>query len=144
MRVQMRVAWVSMGAERKFHGSDGAEREGGGGRVEGAVSRGAGYGDFLQGVAAGSGVADVDEQPGSGGSGKTGRIDCVWPDGEGGEELGVLSRHCEVAAGVGGGRDSAGAIGQAGGNFSDARVCAACAAVQFKPGGSLEQLGQVP
>src|SRR5579871_1782375 len=42
---------------------------GGDGLVEGAVSGGAGNGDFVQGVAAGSGAADVDEQPRPGGGG---------------------------------------------------------------------------
>src|ERR1700731_3540762 len=106
--MQMGVAWVSIAAERKIHGSNGAGRKGGGGIVEGAVSRGAGDSDFLQRVAAGSGFANVDEQFGSGGGG------------EAGAEWGMLSRHRAVAAGAGRGRDAAGAIGQAGGNFSDA------------------------
>jgi hypothetical protein len=42
------------------------------------------------------------------------------PEGARGEELGMLPRHRKVAARVGGGRNAAGAIGQAGGNFSHA------------------------
>ena len=111
--------------------------------VEGAVSRGARDGDFLQGVAAGSGAADVDEQSGPGGGGESAGIGGVRRDGQGGAELGVLSRDCAIAEGVGDGRDVAGAVGEAGGGFSDARICAAGAAVQFESGGALEQLGPV-
>src|SRR5579859_1581489 len=119
-RVQMGVACVSMGAERENHGCYCTWGYGGGGIVEGAYSCGSGEGDFLQGVGAGSGFADVDEQLGSGGGGEAGGTDCLWGDWEGGAELGVLPRDCEVAAGAGCGRDAAGAIGKAGGNLSDA------------------------
>src|SRR6266404_5459589 len=48
-------------------------------------------------------------------------------------ELGMLSRHRAVVARAGWGRNAAGAIREAGGNFSHARVCAARAALQFEP-----------
>src|SRR5216684_8699224 len=111
--MQKGMAWVSMGAETEIHECDGAWRKGGGGIVEGAVSRGAGDADFLQGMAAGSGVADVDEQSGSRSCREAGRTDRLWRNGACGEKLGVLPRHRAVAAGVSVGRDAAGAIGQA-------------------------------
>src|ERR1700688_192614 len=116
----MVVAWVSIASERKIHGRYSTRRNGGGGIVEGADTGGSGDGDFLQGVDAGSGFADVDEQFGSGGGGEAGGADCLWGDREGGAELGVLPRDCEVVAGIGRGRDAAGAIGKTGGNFPDA------------------------
>ena len=62
---------------------------------------------------------------------------------EGGAELGVLSCDRAIAERAGCGRDVAGAVGQARGDFSDARIRAAGAAVQFQSGGSLEQLGSL-
>src|SRR6266849_225483 len=53
----------------------------------------------------------------------------------------MFSRNRAVAEGAGGGRDAAGAVGETGGRFSDARIRAAGAAVQFESGGALEQLG---
>src|SRR6266481_6307507 len=116
---------------------------GGGGIVEGAISGGARDDDFVQGMAAGSGAADVDEQPRSGSGGEAGRAGGVRGDRQGGAKLGMFSCDCAFAEGAGGRRDAAGAIGEAGGNFSHARVCAAGAAVQFEFGGTLEQLGPV-
>src|SRR5712692_10077609 len=56
----------------------------------------------------------------------------------------MFSRNRAVAEGAGGGRDAAGAVGETGGRFSDARIRAAGAAVQFESGGTLEQLGPLP
>src|SRR5258708_36540586 len=120
--------------ESEIHGRDGAGRKGGGGIAEGTVSRSAGDGDFLEGLEAGRGAADVDEQFGSRGGGEAAGADCLWRDRGGGAELGVFSRHRAVAARAGWGRNAAGAIRQAGGNFTHARICAACAAVQLKSG----------
>src|SRR6266404_2258540 len=71
----------------------GIGRKGGGGIVQGAVSCGAGYGDFLQGLATGSGTADVDEQPRSGSGRETAGTGCVWRNRARGSKLGVFSRH---------------------------------------------------
>src|ERR1700682_3040025 len=117
-RMQKRVACVSMGAESEIHGRDGAGRKGGGGIIEGAVSRGARDADFLSWLETGSGAAGVDEQSGPGSGREATGADCLRRDGAGGEELGMLPRHRKVAARAGGGRDAAGAIRQAGGNFS--------------------------
>src|SRR6266849_10634930 len=118
--MQKGMAWVSMGAETEIHECDGAWRKGGGGIVEGAISRGARDADFLQGLAAGSGVADVDEQFGSRSGREAARTNRLWWNGACGEELGVLLCDCTIAARAGGGRNAAGASRQAGGNFSDA------------------------
>src|SRR5436305_1049712 len=67
----------------------------------GAVSGGAGDGDFLQGLAAGSGAANVDEQFGSGSGGEAGRTGGVWGNGKSGAQLGMFSRDCEIAARIG-------------------------------------------
>src|SRR6266852_1718506 len=96
--------------ESKIHEGDGTGRSGGGGIVEGAVSRGAGDGDFLQRMAAGSGAADVDEQSGPGSGREATGADCLRRDRARGEELGMLPRHRAVAARAGGGRNAAGAI----------------------------------
>src|SRR6266849_4497906 len=107
-------------AERKFderdHTRNGAGNGGGGRTGERAVSGAAGDGDFLQGMAAGGGAADALEQPRSGGGGKAGRVGGVWGDRQSGAELGMFSRDGAVAESAGGGRDAAGAIGQASGD----------------------------
>src|SRR5260370_34142734 len=96
--MQKGVAWVSMSGGERIHERDGTGREGGGRIVEGAISRGAGDADFLQGLAAGSGFADVDEQFGSRGGREAGRTDCLRRDRARGEELGVLLCDCTSAA----------------------------------------------
>src|SRR6202022_1828191 len=107
-------------AESEIHGRDGIGRKGGGEIVEGAVSCSAGDGDFLQGLAAGSGAADVDEQSGPGSGREAAGADCLRRNGTGGEKLGMLSRYRAVAARAGGRRTPPGAIREAGGNFSHA------------------------
>src|SRR5260370_9534181 len=100
--------------------ADCARNRGRSGIGEGTISRGAGNADFVQGVAAGGRAADANEQPRSGGGGKAGRVGGVWRDGKSGEELGMFLCDGAVAEGAGGGRDAAGGIGEAGGEFSDA------------------------
>src|SRR5271155_604087 len=56
---------------------------------------------FLQGLAAGSGAAHVDEQPGPGSRGEARRFDRLWRARQGGAQLELLSRDCGVAALVG-------------------------------------------
>src|SRR5580704_13627017 len=102
--------------ERDDFGNDGGDS---GRVVEGAISGGAGDGDFVQGVAAGGGAADVDEQPRPGGGGESSGFGGVWRDGEGGAELGVFSRDRSNAEGVGERRDAAGAVGEADCGVSD-------------------------
>src|SRR5258707_6209273 len=76
--MQKGVAWVSMSGGERIHEFDGTGREGGGRIVEGAISRGAWDAGFLQGMAAGSGFAYVDEQFGSRGCREAGRADRLW------------------------------------------------------------------
>src|SRR6266566_5392127 len=57
---------------------------------KGAISRAAGDGDFMPGMAAGGGAADALEQRRSGGGGKAGRFGGVRRDGEGGSKLGMF------------------------------------------------------
>ena len=59
VRMQKGMAWVSMGAESKNRECDHIGRRGG--IVQRAVSGGSGDGDFLQGVAARGGAANVAE-----------------------------------------------------------------------------------
>src|ERR1700757_2566534 len=68
------LVWALRG---KICECDGIWGKGGVGIVEGTVSRGAGNGDFLQGVAAGSGAADVDEQSGPGSGREAAGADCL-------------------------------------------------------------------
>src|SRR6266404_3704457 len=98
-RMQKGMTWVSMGAESKNRECDNIGR--GSGIVQRAVSGGSWDGDFLQRVAARGGAADVDEQSGPGGGGEAAGADCLWRDGAGGAELGMLSCDCAVAAGAG-------------------------------------------
>src|SRR6266404_1703292 len=91
--MQIEVACVSMGAESKIDERDGARRKSGSWIGNGTVSCGAGYGDFLQGLATGSGTADVDEQPRSGSGRETAGTGCVWRNRARGSKLGVFSRH---------------------------------------------------
>src|SRR5258708_9876300 len=111
--------WFRSAAEREIHECNGAWESGGGGIEQRAVSGGAGDGDFLQGVAAGSGAPDVDEQSGSGGGGEAGGFGGVRWNRKSGAELGMFSRNCEIVAGIGERRNVAGAVGKTGGDFSN-------------------------
>src|SRR6266481_3784278 len=112
--------WFRSASEREIQERDCARNSDRSGNGEGTFSRATGDADFLQGVAAGGGAADAAEQPRSGGGGEAGRAGGVRRDGEGGAELGMFSCDCAIAEDAGGGRDAAGAIGEAGGNFPDA------------------------
>src|SRR6266481_6950893 len=78
-----------------------AENSGRDGAFEGAVSRGARDGNFVQGMAAGSGASNADEQSRSGGRRKAGRSGGIRRHRKSGAQLGMFSCDCEIAARTG-------------------------------------------
>ena len=85
--------------------------------------------------------AHADEQSRSGRGGEAARAGGVWRHRPGGAGLGELRPDRGDAAAAGGGRDAAGAIGQAGGGVPDACGCAAGADRELEPGAALGDLG---
>src|SRR2546430_8062 len=84
-------------------------------------SRAARHRNLVPRMAAGSGLADVDEQPRPGSRRASRPAHCVWRHGKGGAQLGVLRRNRRHAEAIEKRRDAAGPVGKAGRRFQDAR-----------------------
>ena len=98
----------------------------------------------LQGLAAGSGHADADEQPRPRGCRAPRPAHRLRRLGPGGAQLGRLRRHRGLAAGPGGRRDPAGPVRQAGRRVPHPRMGAAGTHRQLQPRAPVGQLGGVP